>query len=156
MEVRRITIEELKKMTDSEGVILQGCGGDLQEWINETNGALTGEGILLEGTGISLIVAKVLQNIIQEIILTKILSSSRDLNILLRTDVFLLSVAMKFLCNASASFLNTFRHFCPLGDSTLQSSSEKVTSNCQCRLSIFQCSRTISNNLSGGASKLLI
>ena len=41
----RITIEQLKQMTHSEGFILQGCGGDLQAWID----VLTEEGILLEG-----------------------------------------------------------------------------------------------------------
>lgn len=37
-------------MKDSEGLILQGCGGDLREWVDGINGILTDEGILLDGT----------------------------------------------------------------------------------------------------------
>ncbi len=36
-------------MTDSEGLILQGCGGDLEEWVTGLNEMLTEEGILLDG-----------------------------------------------------------------------------------------------------------
>jgi hypothetical protein len=50
MEVKRISVEELKEMTNSEGLILRGCGGDLQEWVNGINKALTDEGILLDGS----------------------------------------------------------------------------------------------------------
>ena len=46
----QITLDELKKMTDREGLILQGCGGDAQEWIDGINGMLTEKGILLEGS----------------------------------------------------------------------------------------------------------
>jgi len=42
-------MEQLKQMTHSEGLILQGCGGHLQEWIDGVNDMLTEEGILLEG-----------------------------------------------------------------------------------------------------------
>lgn len=34
MSVKQISINELKKMTDSEGLIFQGCGGNLQEWVD--------------------------------------------------------------------------------------------------------------------------
>lgn len=37
-------------MTDEEGLILQGCGGDLQEWVDGINDLLAQEGILLNGT----------------------------------------------------------------------------------------------------------
>jgi len=37
-------------MKDSEGLILQGCGGDLQEWVDGINKTLTESGILLEET----------------------------------------------------------------------------------------------------------
>ena len=37
-------------MTNEEGLILQGCGGDLQEWVDGINDLLTQEGILLNGT----------------------------------------------------------------------------------------------------------
>ena len=47
--MKHITTDELRKMTDTEGLILQGCGGDPQEWLNGINELLTKEGILLEG-----------------------------------------------------------------------------------------------------------
>lgn len=47
--MKRITIDELKQMTGSEGIILQGCGGDLQEWVDGINGLLTEKNILLDG-----------------------------------------------------------------------------------------------------------
>lgn len=47
--MKHITIDELRNMTDTEGLILQGCGGDPQEWLNGINEVLTQEGILLEG-----------------------------------------------------------------------------------------------------------
>lgn len=37
-------------MCDQEGLILQGCGGDLTEWVDGINGLLTEEGILLNGS----------------------------------------------------------------------------------------------------------
>ncbi len=37
-------------MEDKEGLILQGCGGDLQEWVDGLNDLLTKAGILLNGT----------------------------------------------------------------------------------------------------------
>ena len=46
--MNRISINELKKMTGQEGLILQGCGGDPQEWIDSINELLTSEGILLD------------------------------------------------------------------------------------------------------------
>lgn len=30
--IPKISAEDLKKMQDREGLVLQGCGGDLQEW----------------------------------------------------------------------------------------------------------------------------
>ena len=41
---------ELRKMSGKEGLILQGCGGDLDEWVEGINGLLTDDAILLEGT----------------------------------------------------------------------------------------------------------
>ena len=32
--IREKTTEDLRHMTDEEGLILQGCGGDLQEWVD--------------------------------------------------------------------------------------------------------------------------
>ena len=48
--MNRISINELKKMTEQEGLILQGCGGDPQEWIDGINELLTSEGILMDGS----------------------------------------------------------------------------------------------------------
>jgi hypothetical protein len=36
-------------MNDREGLILQGCGGDPQEWLDGVNDVLTEAGILLDG-----------------------------------------------------------------------------------------------------------
>ena len=48
--VPQITTDDLRKISDQEGLILQGCGGDLQEWVDGINGLLTEAGILLEGS----------------------------------------------------------------------------------------------------------
>lgn len=45
-----ITINELRQMKHKEGMILQGCGGDIQEWVIGINELLTQGDILLEGT----------------------------------------------------------------------------------------------------------
>ncbi len=47
--MKQITTEELRRLTGSEGLILQGCGGDLNDWVNGINKILTDEGILLGG-----------------------------------------------------------------------------------------------------------
>ena len=39
--IREKTTEDLRHMTDEEGLILQGCGGDLQEWVDGINELLT-------------------------------------------------------------------------------------------------------------------
>ena len=41
MPIENITTDELRKMSDKEALILQGCGGDLQEWIDGVNEMLT-------------------------------------------------------------------------------------------------------------------
>ena len=33
MNIKKLTTAEVSKMRDSEGLVLQGCGGDLQEWV---------------------------------------------------------------------------------------------------------------------------
>ena len=48
--VKQITTDDLRHMEDKEGLILQGCGGDPQEWVDGINGLLTEAGILLEGS----------------------------------------------------------------------------------------------------------
>ena len=37
----------LKTMKHTEGLVLQGCGGELQEWVEGINGLLKEEGILI-------------------------------------------------------------------------------------------------------------
>ena len=48
--VKQISTEDLRRMEDQEGLVLQGCGGDLQEWVDGINGLLTEAGILLDGS----------------------------------------------------------------------------------------------------------
>lgn len=50
MAVKDISKENLRSMGNEEGLILQGCGGDVQEWIDGINEILTEENILLDGT----------------------------------------------------------------------------------------------------------
>ena len=47
MNINTITAEDLRRMPDKEGLILQGCGGDLTEWVDGINEMLTKAGILL-------------------------------------------------------------------------------------------------------------
>ena len=48
--VKQITTDELRKMEGREGLVLQGCGGDLREWVDGINGLLTDAGILRDGS----------------------------------------------------------------------------------------------------------
>lgn len=50
MSIKKIAENDLRQMKDSEGLILQGCGGSLDEWVDGINDLLTESGILLEGT----------------------------------------------------------------------------------------------------------
>ncbi|OKZ72548.1 MAG: hypothetical protein BHV93_04370 [Clostridiales bacterium 52_15] len=50
MSIKKITAENLRRMDGKEGLILQGCGGSLDEWVDGINDLLTESGILLEGT----------------------------------------------------------------------------------------------------------
>ena len=50
MSVKPITTEELRRMWHDDGLILQGCGGNLDEWVDGINDMLTESGILLDGT----------------------------------------------------------------------------------------------------------
>lgn len=47
--IKQITVEELKQIKVKEGIIFQGCGGDLKEWEEGINDILTELKILLEG-----------------------------------------------------------------------------------------------------------
>lgn len=46
MEIKSVSLYDLRKMENSEGLILQGCGGDLQEWVDGINEMLTESKIL--------------------------------------------------------------------------------------------------------------
>lgn len=48
--MREIVTEELRYMEGREGLILQGCGGSLDEWVDGINQLLTEESILLNGS----------------------------------------------------------------------------------------------------------
>ena len=50
MSIKTIASEDLRRMSDKEGIVFQGCGGDPQEWLDGINGLLTDEGILKNGS----------------------------------------------------------------------------------------------------------
>ena len=50
MSIKTITADKLRRMNGREALILQGCGGSLQEWVDGINDMLTEDGILLDGT----------------------------------------------------------------------------------------------------------
>lgn len=49
MSIQSISTEQLRRMGDQEGLVLQGCGGDPQEWLDGINEILTEEDILKKG-----------------------------------------------------------------------------------------------------------
>ena len=49
-KIKEITAEDLRRMNDREGLVLQGCGGNLREWVDGINDTLTEAGILLNGS----------------------------------------------------------------------------------------------------------
>lgn len=50
MSITTITTDDVRQMQDQEALILQGCGGKPQEWLDGINDLFTNEGILLNGT----------------------------------------------------------------------------------------------------------
>lgn len=46
MTIKKITLSEVAKMKGSEGLVLQGCGGDLREWVDGINKILVDEEIM--------------------------------------------------------------------------------------------------------------
>lgn len=50
MSIRAITIDQLRRMEDQEGLVLQGCGGSTREWLDGINRMLTANGCLKNGT----------------------------------------------------------------------------------------------------------
>lgn len=53
MSVKRIDIKDLLQYEGREGLILQGCGGDPQEWVDGINKLLTERGCLCENSKFS-------------------------------------------------------------------------------------------------------
>ena len=50
MSITKINTEQLRRMNNSEGLVIQGCGGDLQEWVDGINEMLTETEILQNGS----------------------------------------------------------------------------------------------------------
>ena len=50
MSITPITTDQLRRIQDHDGLILQGCGGSLQEWQDGINGLLAEIGILKNGS----------------------------------------------------------------------------------------------------------
>ena len=50
MSIKRIDVRDLLEYEGKEGLIIQGCGGDPQEWVDGINDMLTKQEILLKGT----------------------------------------------------------------------------------------------------------
>ena len=50
MKINQITLTDLRRMNGKEGLILQGCGGETQEWVDGINKMLTDKVILLDNT----------------------------------------------------------------------------------------------------------
>ena len=50
MSIKTIATEDLRRMSDKEGIVFQGCGGDPQEWLDGINVLLTDEGVLKNGS----------------------------------------------------------------------------------------------------------
>ena len=50
MNVKEITTNDLRLMNKQEGIIFQGCAGEMDEWVNGVNEMFTEAGILLENT----------------------------------------------------------------------------------------------------------
>ena len=50
MPIERITADALRDMEHQEGLVLQGCGGEVREWLDGINDLLTQDGILQNGS----------------------------------------------------------------------------------------------------------
>lgn len=48
--IKEITEQDLLKMKDKEGLILQGCGGDLNDWLQGINEDFTKQNILMNNS----------------------------------------------------------------------------------------------------------
>lgn len=50
MGIKTVTTADVRHMNGTEALIIQGCGGDLQEWVDGINEQLTEAGILKNGS----------------------------------------------------------------------------------------------------------
>ena len=50
MSIKTITTNDLRAMKEKEGLILQGCGGRTQDWLDGINDLFTQQGLLKDGT----------------------------------------------------------------------------------------------------------
>lgn len=50
MSIQTITIEQLRRMGDQQGLVLQDCGGSAKDWVDGINRLLTANGCLKNGT----------------------------------------------------------------------------------------------------------
>ena len=50
MSIKMIEPEQLRRMSSKEGLVLQGCGGDPQEWLDGINNMLTEAGVLQDSS----------------------------------------------------------------------------------------------------------
>ncbi len=50
MTVTAVTEDKIRSMKGMEGLVLQGCGGSPEEWVDGINGLLTENGILKDGS----------------------------------------------------------------------------------------------------------
>ena len=50
MNINTITTDDLRRMEGKDGLVLQGCGGDLKEWVDGINDMFTEAGILKDGS----------------------------------------------------------------------------------------------------------
>ena len=48
--IKRVTAQDIKNISCTDGLVLQGCGGDLKEWLDGINVLLTDAGILRNGS----------------------------------------------------------------------------------------------------------
>ena len=51
IKISPTTAAELRSLTKREGLVLQGCGGDLREWVSGINSLLEERGVFEKGTG---------------------------------------------------------------------------------------------------------
>ena len=50
MSIRVITIDQLRRLEDQGGLVLQGCGGSARDWLDGINRMLTANGCLQQGS----------------------------------------------------------------------------------------------------------